>query len=108
LGIEEYNVLVTIFTDGEENASQEYSGELIKKLVEDLKTTRWTFAYIGADHDVDKFAFALSITNVKKFRKNKRIMMNVFAEESKARYAYSEKIRNKQETANDFYGKEKK
>lgn len=33
-GQKDYNVLVTIFTDGEENASVEYSGALIKKMVE--------------------------------------------------------------------------
>ncbi|MEP7323520.1 MAG: VWA domain-containing protein, partial [Saprospiraceae bacterium] len=59
----DYNVLVTILTDGEENASKEYSGNDIKKLIEELKLNRWTFTYIGADHDVEKFASSISITN---------------------------------------------
>src|SRR4051812_34857836 len=46
----DYNVLVTILTDGEENASKEFSGNDIKKTIEELKQERWTFTYIGADH----------------------------------------------------------
>src|SRR6187200_2950278 len=56
----DYNVLVTILTDGEENASMEYSGSAIKKIIEELKLNRWTFTYIGADHDVEKFARSMS------------------------------------------------
>ena len=52
----DYNVLVTIMTDGEENASMEYSGRIIQKLIDDLKLKNWTFTYIGANHDVEKFA----------------------------------------------------
>ncbi len=50
--LSDYHVLVTILTDGEENASKEYSGETIHKMVQDLKEKKWTFTYIGADHDV--------------------------------------------------------
>ena len=66
----DYNVLVTILTDGEENASKEFSGNDIKKLVEELKQKRWTFTYIGTDHDVEKIAFSLSINNTLVFNKN--------------------------------------
>ncbi|RYZ31302.1 MAG: VWA domain-containing protein, partial [Sphingobacteriales bacterium] len=84
-----YHVLVTVFTDGEENASVEYNGQLIKKMVEDLKARRWTFTYIGTDHDVDKMALSLSITNVMKFEKTGAGLKDVFAKESSARYAFS-------------------
>jgi len=42
-GQTDYNVLVTILTDGEENDSKEFSGSDIKKLVEQLKQNHWTF-----------------------------------------------------------------
>ena len=58
----DYNVLVTILTDGEENASKEYNGDAIKKLVEEMKQSGWTFTYIGTDHDIEKFAMNISIT----------------------------------------------
>jgi Mg-chelatase subunit ChlD len=60
---EKTQVLVTIITDGYENASREYSGKMIKNLVSDLKEAGWVFAYIGANQDVDKVADAMSIDN---------------------------------------------
>lgn len=35
-----HNVLVTILNDGEENASREYLGSDIKKMIEELKLNR--------------------------------------------------------------------
>ncbi|WP_221391601.1 vWA domain-containing protein [Dyadobacter sp. NIV53] len=78
-----YNVLVTILTDGEENASREYSGNDIKSLVEELKLNRWTFTYIGTDHDVTKAALSISITNTIKFEKNDEAMKDMFQSEKK-------------------------
>jgi uncharacterized protein YegL len=60
-------VLVTVVTDGYENASREYSGKAIKALVEELKAKGWVFAYIGANHDVEAVAASMSITNTMKF-----------------------------------------
>lgn len=56
-------VLVTIVTDGYENASKEYNGKAIKALVDELKAKGWIFAYIGANQDVEKVAATISITN---------------------------------------------
>lgn len=50
----EYNVLVTILTDGEENASKEYNGLAIKKIIEELKQQNWTFTYIRARTTMSK------------------------------------------------------
>lgn len=101
--VQDYNVLVTIMTDGEENASKEYSGLAIKKFIEELKNNRWTFTYIGADHDVERFAMSISITNTMKFQKNEADMRDMFSKEKSARAKYSEKIRNKEQTDTDFY-----
>ena len=98
-----YNVLVTILTDGEENASKEYTGLTIKKLIEELKLNRWTFTYIGADHDVEKFANSISITNTMTFEKNEEDMNMMFTNEKLARARYSEKIRTNKQTDTDFY-----
>ena len=57
------NVLVTIVTDGYENASLEYNGKSIKALVDELKAKGWVFAYIGANQDVEKVAASMSISN---------------------------------------------
>lgn len=60
-------VLVTVVTDGYENASKEYSGKAIKALVDELKAKGWVFAYIGANQDVEAVAATISITNVIQF-----------------------------------------
>lgn len=61
-------VLVTVVTDGYENASKEYNGKAIKALVDELKAKEWVFAYVGANHDVEKMAATISITNVMNFQ----------------------------------------
>ena len=99
----DHNVLVTILTDGEENASKEYSGREIKKMIEELKLKRWTFTYIGTDHEVEKFAASISITNTLVFHKNEKDMKAMFVKEQSSRHAYSEKIRHKMDTNEDFY-----
>lgn len=64
---DEDKVLVTIITDGEENASTEYNSAAIKALVDSLKEKGWVFAYIGANQDVLKVAQTISVTNVMNF-----------------------------------------
>ncbi len=101
-----YNVLVTIFTDGEENASKEYTGKMIKEMIEELKTQNWTFTYIGTDHDVDKMAQSLSIHNSVAFSKTEEGLNDYFAQEKNARRNYSRKIQNNESTQEDFYKEE--
>ncbi|MBQ3122247.1 MAG: VWA domain-containing protein [Bacteroidaceae bacterium] len=60
-------VLVTVVTDGYENASREYNGKAIKALIDELKAKGWVFAYIGANQDVEAVAASISITNVLNF-----------------------------------------
>ena len=105
-GTSNYNVLVTIFTAGEENSSREYTGETIKKKIEELKLRRWTFTYTGTDHDVYKSANSLSINNVVSFTKNEKEMTNMFKAEKEARIQYSENIRKKKDTGENFYTEE--
>ena len=97
------NVLVTIMTDGEENASREFSGNDIKKLIEELKQQKWTFTYIGTDHDVDQIALNLSITNTLIFDKNEKGIKDMFAKQNKSREAYYQKVQNKEDTQDNFF-----
>ncbi len=54
------DVVVAIFTDGEENCSTEFTRQQVLDLVETQQTTRgWAFAYLGANQDA--FAEASSI-----------------------------------------------
>ena len=82
-------VLVTVLTDGEENASKEYSRAAVRKLVEELKAENWTFTYIGASHDVDRAADGLAIDNKLAFTQNVEEMEIMFQKERKARRRYN-------------------
>jgi Mg-chelatase subunit ChlD len=44
--------LCVILTDGEENASQEYSRKQVFDLIKRYEKQGWAFLYLGADHDV--------------------------------------------------------
>ncbi len=59
--------LVTIITDGLENASQHFSQQQIKSLIEELKPMGWTFAFIGANIDEVKEADNIGIHNTMAF-----------------------------------------
>ena len=56
-------VIVTIITDGYENASREFSGAAIAKLIEELKKEDWLFTYIGANQDVEQVSKSMNIDN---------------------------------------------
>lgn len=85
-------VLVTIITDGEENASREYNGPAIKALVDSLKEKGWVFTYIGANQDVEKVAATISITNTLSFSADAAGTDAMFAKESKSRHRLFGKI----------------
>ena len=59
--------VVTIITDGMENASRVFSFAQVKELIERLTKSGWTFSYMGANHDVATAARSLSITNSMEF-----------------------------------------
>lgn len=65
--IEDAVVVVTIITDGLENASREYTGSAVRQLVEKLKGEGWTFTYMGANQNSVEVAFNLSIRNARNF-----------------------------------------
>ena len=102
-GKENYSVLVTILTDGEENASKEYTGSAIKNLVDELKQQNWTFTYIGADHDVEKMAAKMNIHNSMSFDKNDSDIKRMFIKESRSRARYSLNISEGEPSIDDFY-----
>jgi len=63
------NVLFVIYTDGEENSSQEYTVEAIKKMIEEQQKAGWEFLYLGVD--ITKFDDAINIGINKHFTVNK-------------------------------------
>ncbi|WP_375578533.1 vWA domain-containing protein [Marivirga tractuosa] len=103
----ECNVLVTILTDGLENASREHTGQEVKKMIDELKQNNWTFTYIGADHDVESFATSISINNTMTFKKSAPAMAKMFAKEKLMRGKYSQKIRSKEDLSGNLYEDDK-
>ena len=81
-------VLVTIITDGYENASHTWRGSQIKSLIEELRQMGWTFTYIGADQDVEKEAGNIGVCNSLRFSSDPRSTQRMFARESSSRKAY--------------------
>lgn len=83
--IEDVVVVVTIITDGFENASKEYSGTAVKNLVEELKGDGWTFTYMGANQDAVEVAFNLSIRNSRNFAYSAHGTMETMAKDASTR-----------------------
>ena len=80
-------VVVTIITDGMENASREYSGAAIKALVDKMRDEHgWNFAYIGTNQDVESVAVNLSITNSFFFEDTEEGMGAAWEKERKAKH----------------------
>lgn len=86
-----YTVLVSILTDGEENASKEFSGLQIQAMVDRLKQHNWSFTYMGANHAVQKMALSLSIEQSITFQTNDQDMKQLFDKERKGRNAFYQK-----------------
>ena len=63
-------VLVTVITDGLENASSEFNADSLKRLVEKKKHDNWTFAFIGANQDEVMEAKKIGIHNSLSFEQN--------------------------------------
>lgn len=60
-------VIVTIVTDGYENASVEYNSSSINLLVDSLKKKDWLFAYIGANQDAKAVGRSMGIRSTMDF-----------------------------------------
>ena len=102
-GNKEAKFLVTILTDGEENSSREFNSHQVQALIRELKEKGWTFTYIGANHDVEKTAFSLSIMNTMTFQADPAAVTEMFNREKDARMNYSRKMRNKENLDENYY-----
>ena len=83
---ENATAVVTVITDGLENASKEFSGSDVKQLVDKLKEKEgWNFAYIGTNHDVTRVAQTLSIENTLEFSDDSAGMSMAWSKERKSK-----------------------
>lgn len=84
--------LVTVITDGYENASEEFSGKAIYDLVERLKKKGWTFAFMGANQDVMKVAATLNIKNSVEWNFSSAGVADTFAADRRAKEGFVERL----------------
>ncbi len=84
--------LVTVITDGYENASHEFSLTALKSLIDSYKEQGWQFTYIGADHDVEQVAYSLHIDHHLKFDKTEAGTQAMFEQERRSRNRWMEKM----------------
>ena len=87
-------VLVTVITDGYENASREFNGPAIYKLIGEMREKGWIFTYIGANQDVEKVAQSLNINNRMSFCSSEEGTKEMFAKEKESRGRFYERLRS--------------
>jgi len=90
--IEDAVVVVTVITDGCENASREYDGAGIKKLVEDLQGEGWTFTYMGANQNAIEVAITMSIKNARNFAYSDDGMKEAYMKDASTRMNFFSKL----------------
>ena len=78
-------VYVTIITDRMENASNEFSGEAIRRMIDELSEKGWIFSYIGANQDAIRVAESLSIKDALNFLATPQGAQAMWAKERIAR-----------------------
>lgn len=72
-------VIVTIITDGIENASREYTLDSIRRLICHLGEKGWAFTLFGTNQDAQRTAKAMGIRNACNFTYDEQGISEVFA-----------------------------
>lgn len=78
-------VLVTVITDGYENASSRWNSESLRSLVGELEQMGWTFTYIGANQDVYEVSKSIGIKHCMSYATDPDDTKAMFAKERKSR-----------------------
>ena len=102
------NVVVTIITDGYENASREWSGKTVKELIETLKEEGWMFSFIGSEYNAKELAMQISITNTIRWTKTSEGTEEMFENENSARARHYERLNDLTSSMSDEELLEKK
>lgn len=91
-GDAEATAVVTVLTDGLENASREWNAQSLRRLIEDLKEEGWSFAYMGSAHNVKEVTDLLLIENVVEFSHDVEGTRSTWARESSSRRSYFQRF----------------
>ena len=86
------SAVVTVLTDGLENASREWDAQSLRKLIEQLKEEGWSFSYMGSAHNVKEVTDLLSIENVVEFSHDQLGAAHTWRRERSSRRAYYQRM----------------
>ena len=86
-------VLVTIITDGYENASTEFTGQMVHDMVTMLSGKGWVFTYIGANQDALQEAYKLGIRNALNFKSDQEGTRQMWMKERHSRQMFYDKVK---------------
>ena len=90
-------VLVTILTDGAENASREFTALTIGNIIKQLETEGWTFTYMGANQDAEKVAVSIRIKHFTNWTADDQGLQTVMNRDNLSRRKYYDKLVKKEE-----------
>ena len=96
------HVLVTVITDGFENASAHHTAESVKALVESLSTQGWVFTYIGANQDSEQTGAQIGIRSSMDFESSSEGVDLMFDKISSSHREYYKKVRESKRTGAHF------
>ncbi len=109
-------VLVTVITDGYENASKEWTCKSVAHLIDEKKEQGWMFSFIGAFDNVVEEAMSISVTNVIRWDKTEEGTKKMIDDDNRARTRYFDRVnalcctgspeeirRNKKKIAEEYY-----
>lgn len=84
-------VLVTIITDGLENASTRYDRTRIRQLINRLDKKGWVFTYIGANQDAASIANSMGIRNAMEYDSDEIGTKAMWEKENNSRKSFYER-----------------
>lgn len=101
-GHPDHRVLVTVITDGMENASREFSGKEIKRMVDELKEKNWVIVYLGTDHDIHGMADAMGERYGNRMQWDKANMHDAMSMIHDTRMTFSKRMMEKRSLMEDL------
>lgn len=84
--------VVTVLTDGLENASRKYTAQDINNIIAGLKEKGWSFAYMGSAHNVKEEARHININQTMEFSHDQTGASDTWERERGARRNFYRKV----------------
>lgn len=97
---------VTVISDGYENDSRQFTLQMVKELVDELKEKGVIFSFIGANIDATAYARSMDIDNSMQFRQDERGTREMWQRERKSRMRSSARMNYARRYRQDISGVE--